>query len=134
MNLLVKGRGKGCNILIVGPANCAKTFWIKPLCTIFNAFANPAKGTFNWVGVEEAEIIFLNDFRWSECIIPWEDMLHLLEGNKIHVPTLKTHFAQDIVLEKDTPIFFTAPSRIRIMSNDAVNEIESEVMDVMKMK
>ena len=134
MNLLVKGRGKGCNTLIVGPANCAKTFLIKPLCTIFNAFANPAKGTFNWVGVEEVEIIFLNDFRWSECIIPWEDMLHLLEGNKIHVPTPKTHFAQDIVLEKDTPIFFTAPSRIRKMSNDAVKEIESEIMDVMKRK
>ena len=34
MNLLVKGRGKGRNILIVGPANWAKTFLIKPLCTI----------------------------------------------------------------------------------------------------
>ena len=30
MNLLVKGRGKGGSILIVGPVNCAKTFLIKP--------------------------------------------------------------------------------------------------------
>ena len=26
MNLLVKGHGKGCNILIVDPVNCGKTF------------------------------------------------------------------------------------------------------------
>ena len=78
--------------------------------------------------------MFLNDFRWSECIIAWEDMLRLLEANKIHLPTPKAHFTEDIVLEKDTPIFFTAPSRIRKMSNDAVKEIESEIMDVMKRK
>ena len=130
MNLLVKGRGKGCNILIFGPANCAKTFLIKALCTIFNAFVNPAKETFNWIGVEEAEIIFLNDFRWSKRIIPWEDMFCLLEGNKIHVPTPKTNFAQDIVLEKDTPILCTAPNRIFIISNGTVNEIDSEMIDV----
>ena len=125
MNLLVKGRGKGGNILIVGPTNCAKTFLIKRLCTIFIAFVHPATGTFNWVGVEEAEIIFLNDFK-----IAWEDMLRLLQGNKIHAPTPKTPFAQDIVLEKDTPIFCTAPSRICMISNGTVNEIESKMMDV----
>ena len=81
-------------------SSCTKTFLIKSLCTIFNNFVNPAKGTFNWVGVEKAEIIFLNDFRWSERIIPWDDMLRLLEGNKTHVPTPKTHFAQDICWKK----------------------------------
>ena len=96
-NALSKGRGKGRNILITGPAYCGKTFMLKPLCDIFDAFVNPASGTFAWVGVEEAEIIFLNDFRWSERILPWQDMLRLLEGDKIHVPTPKTHFAQDII-------------------------------------
>ena len=56
-------------------------------------------------------------------------MLRLLEGNKIHGPTPKTHFAQDIVLEKDTTIFCTALSRIHITSNGTVNEIESKVME-----
>ena len=130
-NALSKGRGTGRNILITGPANCGKTFMLKPLCDIFDAFVNPASGTFAWVGVEEAEIIFLNDFRWSERILPWQDMLRLLEGDKIHVPTPKTHFAQDIILEKDTPMFCTAPSRIRKFSrNYDVNEVESEMMDV----
>ena len=130
-NALINGRGKGRNVMIIGPANCGKTFILKPLCDIFNAFANPASGTFSWVGVEEAEIIFLNDFRWSERIIPWQDLLRLLEGDKIHIATPKTQFAQDIILEKDTPIFCTGPSRIRKFSRDGdVNEVESEMMEV----
>ena len=103
---------------------------MKPLFTIFNVFVNPAKRTFNWVGAEEEEIISLDDFRWSERIVPWEDMLRLLEGNKTHVPTTKTHFAQNIVLEKDTSIFCTALGTIRIISNGTVNEIKNEMMDV----
>ena len=57
-NALINGWGKGRNVMIIGPANCGKTFTLKPLCDIFNAFVNPASGTFSWVGVEEAEIIF----------------------------------------------------------------------------
>ena len=49
MKILVKGRGKGCNILIVGPASCAKTFLFKLLCTTFNAFVNPAESS---IGLE----------------------------------------------------------------------------------
>ena len=43
----------------------------------------------------------------------------------------KTHFAQDMILEKDTPIFCTGPSRIRKFSRDGdANEVESEMMEV----
>ena len=58
---LQQGRGKNRKIMIVGPANCGKTFILKPLCKIYRAFANPATGSFAWVGVEETEIIYLND-------------------------------------------------------------------------
>jgi hypothetical protein len=130
-NALTNGRGKGRNVMIIGPANCGKTFILRPLCHIFNAFVNPASGTFAWVGVEEAEIIFLNDFRWTERILPWQDLLRLLEGDKIHIPTPKTHFAQDVILEKDTPIFCTGPSRIRKFSRAGdVNEIESQMIEI----
>ena len=57
-------------------------------------------------------------------------MLHLLECGKMQVLTIKSHFAQDIVLEKNTSIFCTAPSRICIISNGTVNKIESVMMDV----
>ena len=51
-------RGKGRNILIVGPVNCSKTFILKPLQEIFHTFSSPSTNSFAWVGVEQVEIIF----------------------------------------------------------------------------
>ena len=62
-SLLEKGRGKYRNIMLTGPANCGKTFLLKPLNSIYHTFRNPASGTFAWVRVEKTECIFLNDFR-----------------------------------------------------------------------
>ena len=67
-DLPIKGSGKYRNIMITGNANCGKTFLLNPLTLIFNTFFNPAFGT--WVGVQNAECIFLNDFRWSPQVIP----------------------------------------------------------------
>ena len=46
--LLEKGRGKYRNLMLVGPANCGKTFLLKPLNVIYHTFTNPASGTFAW--------------------------------------------------------------------------------------
>ena len=54
------------NILIVGPADCRKTFLLSPLRENFNTFSDPASDKYAWLGAEEAEIIFLNDFRQSK--------------------------------------------------------------------
>ena len=83
--LLEKGRGKGRNILITGPANCGQTFILNPLTKIFKSFCNPTTGSFAWVGVEDKELIFLNDFRWEKSMIHWSDMLLLLEGQLVHL-------------------------------------------------
>lgn len=125
---LLKGRGKQQNVAVVGPSNCGKTFLLTPLTQIFQAFVNPASGTFSWVGAESAEIVFLNDFRWSDKIIPWADLLNLLEGAPIHISAPKTHFAEDILWSKDTPIFSTSASIIRKYEGGRVDEIESEMM------
>ena len=61
-SLLDKGRGKYRNIMIVGPANCGKKFLLEPLKPIFSTFSNPATTTFAWLGIEDAEVILLNDF------------------------------------------------------------------------
>ena len=90
--LLEKGRGKFRNILIVGPAKCGKTFLLAPLQFIFRTFSNPANDKFAWVGVENAECIFLNDFRWSTELISWKEFLLLLEGQQVHLPTPKNHY------------------------------------------
>ena len=63
--LLEHGRGKYRNLLLIGPANCGKSFLLGPLPHIYKCFSNPAATSFAWVGVEDAEVIILNDFRWS---------------------------------------------------------------------
>ena len=73
---------------------------------------------------------FLNDFRWSGKLISWQDLLKLLEGDVLHIAAPKTHFSKDIVMDKYTPIFATSISRFRSYSNDRINELETEMMEV----
>ena len=70
IDFLTKGRGKYRNIMIIGPANCGKTFILNPITKIFSTFSNPASSTFACVDAEKAECLFLNDFRLSQAIIP----------------------------------------------------------------
>ncbi len=128
--LLIKGRGKYRNIMLTGPANCGKTFLLNPLNNIFQTFTNPASTSFAWVGAEKAEIIFLNDFRWSTQIIPWHDLLLMLEGQVVHLPAPKSHFAHDAVFNKDTPIFCTTKHQLVYVKNGIVDERETEMMCV----
>ena len=82
--LLDKGRGKYRNLYLNGPCNCAKTFLLNPLNTIYKRFSNPASTTFAWVGAEQSEVVFLNDFRWSAQIIPWHDFLVVIIGCSVY--------------------------------------------------
>ena len=102
---------------------------LKPLTKIYNCFQSPTSGTFNWVSAEKAECVFLNDFRWNEKVIPWSDLLNLLEGESIHVPAPKTRYAKDAVWTADTPIFGTSKTKIRKYERDQMDEIETEMMD-----
>ena len=91
---------------------------------------NPATGSFAWLGIEEGEVIILNDFRWSEKIISWQDFLKLLEGDTVHIPTPKTHFEKDIIFSKDTPIFCTAAEEFQYYCRGKYQKVESEMMEV----
>ena len=128
--LLDKGRGKYRNVMIVGPANCGKTFILNPLNMIFTTFCNPATATFAWVGAENSECIFLNDFRWSPQIIAWHDLLLLLEGQTVHLPAPKSHFTKDITFDRDTPIFCTGKRTMVYIKNGVIDERECGMMDV----
>lgn len=127
---LTNGRGKKRNIMIIGPANCGKTFIFQPLRNIYKSFVNSATGSFAWVGVEDAEIIYLNDFRWNEKIIQWQDFLRLLEGDSVHFPAPKTHYSKDILLTADTPIFATSIRAIRRYQNANMAQEETKMMEV----
>ena len=99
---LEKCRGKYRNVYINGPANCGKPFIVSPLKVIYQAFSNPATGSFAWIGAEEAEIIYLNDFRWHPKIIARADFLQAPEGDTVHLLAPKNLCSKDIELSKDT--------------------------------
>jgi len=80
-DLLQHGRSKYKNIMITGPANCGKSFLLAPLSKIYNAFHNPATSSFAWVGVEDSEIIVLNDFRWTQQVFCARYIISFLSGN-----------------------------------------------------
>ena len=127
---LIKGRGKFRNIMIIGPANCAKTFILKPLQMIFETFSNPANNKYAWLGAEKAQLIFLNDFRWSSEMIAWKELLLLLEGQTVHLPSPKNHYASDIAIENDTPIVATSKERITFQGRFNSTDLgENEMMD-----
>ena len=129
-DLLHQGRSKFRNIMICGPANSAKTFILNPLSSVYTTFCNPACTSFAWVRAEDAECIFLNDFRWSSQIIPWHDFLLMLEGQMVHLPAPKTHYAKDIVFDKDTPIFCTSKQPIIFIKNGVIDQRETDMMAV----
>ena len=129
--LLNEGRGKFRNIIIVGPANCGKTFILKPIEKLYATFSNPANDKYAWVGADKAEAIFLNDFRWSSELIPWSNFLLLLEGHTVHLPAPKNHFSSDVCINKDTPIFATSLEPIKFVGRyNSTDDRENEMMTV----
>ena len=112
--LLAQGRGKFRNVMIYDRTNCAKTFMLKPLKRIFDdcLFDNPANDKYAWVGANKAEVILLQDFRFCREVIAWKDLLLLLEGETVKLPAPKNHFATDVVISSDVPIFATSKAPI----------------------
>ena len=129
-NVLEQGRGKYRNVSLKEPTNCGKTFLLNPLNIMFRTFTNPTTTTFAWLGTETAKVIFLNDFRWCSQIIPWHDLLLLLEGQKVHLPAPKSHFCQDIEFASDTPIFCTSKEEWSLVRGGVLDERESQMMRV----
>ena len=57
-DFLIHGKGKNRNLIITGPANCAKTFMLKPLKLIFSIFENTPNDKYAWVGSEKVKVFF----------------------------------------------------------------------------
>ena len=127
---LKRGRGKYRNVYIYGPANCGKTFLLSPLKLIFECFMNPASGSFAWLGIEDAEVVLLNDFRWKPSLIPWCELLQVLEGDIVHFPAPKNFNTKDIVLDKDTPFFATSDAPLALIKGGTIDRINTEMMQV----
>lgn len=128
-DLLILGRGKYRNVMIVGPTDCGKTFLFRPLELLFNTFSNPAADKYAWVGADKKEIIWLNDFRWTRELIEWKSLLLLLEGDRVNLPAPKNHFAMDVCIDTDIPIFATSKDVIKYRgSYNAEDQREDDMM------
>ena len=127
--LIIKGRDKHKNVIAIGAANCGKTFLFRSMEKLFKGFCNPAEDQYAWVVVVDAEVIFLNDFRWCKEMISWKEMLLLLEGQPVHFSAPKNHYSNDVCLPSDTPVVVTSKSRVVFESNGKSDEVENEMME-----
>ena len=89
-----------------------KTFLLKPPEIIFRAFTNPEIDKYAWVGADQVEVIVLQDVTWSSELICWKDLLLLLEGEILTLPSPEKQFAIDICIDTDIPIFATSKAKI----------------------
>lgn len=107
------GRCKESTVFFIGPRDCGKSFLLLPLENIFNTFSNPTGGSYNWCGIEEAECIFLNDFRWKSNVIQWADLLRLLAGERLWFERPKNVHATNYLMDATNtiPIFGTGKSQ-----------------------
>ena len=128
---LIKGRCKHTNVMLVGPTNCGKSFLLNPLEVIFRTFMNPATGRYAWVGLDECEVAFLNDFRWSSECINWSDFLLLLEGQTVHLPRPKNQFCTDLEIHRENTIPFFATSKSPIIFEGKYNQTDQRETDMM---
>ena len=118
--------------MLHGPADCGKTFLLKPVCSLFpNVFMNPANSSFGWMGVEKSNLIFLNDLRWAlrgiqDGNIDWQVFLNLL-GHTVSLPApMNTNFFH-IKVTKLMPIFAKSIDEVRYWEK-IVSEDKSHVI------
>ena len=117
--------------MLVDPTNCGKSFLLNPLELIFKIFVNSENGKYAWVGLDECEIVYLNNFRWSQELIAWNDFLLLLEGQTVHLPCPKNMYATDLVITRDNtlPIFATGKAPIEYIERyNTRDKRESDMM------
>ena len=129
---LKHGRGKGRNLMIVGPTNCGKSFIFMPLTIIYKCFNTPSQGTYNWVDAPEKEVVFLNDIRYDhdgeKRVMPWNMFLNLLEGATVNISMPKSFYAKDYEWSQRQPIFATSDKPIVRIRNETLDEGETQQM------
>ena len=127
------GRGKGRNLMICGPTNCAKSFLFLPLTKVYKCFTTPAKGSYNWVLAPDKEIIFLNDMRYDidgeTRLMPWNMFLNLLEGVTVNISMPKNFYENDFPWVERQPIFATSDKPIMRIRNGQLDVGETQQMD-----
>ena len=117
--------------MLIGPTNCGKSFLLNPIELMFKTFVNPAIDRYAWVGLDECEVAYSNDSRWTPEIIAWSDFLLLLEGQTVHPPQPKNQFATDICIDRTNTIPFLATSKAAFEFIGKYNARDEREIDMM---
>ena len=109
---------------MLDPTIAESPFLLDPLELIFNAFFNPATTKYSWTNLENKEVAFLNDFRWSPESIAWRDFLLLLEGQTVNLPRPKNQFARDLLIDRSNTlaIFATIKGPIKYVGKFSLQD------------
>ena len=86
---------------------------------------NPSSTKYAFVGAENKELVFLNDLRWTQEEIPWQEFQNLLEGHSVHLTAPKFLYARNLLITKDIPIFVTRIAPIMYAKKGANTEGET---------
>lgn len=133
VDLLRVGRSKARNVILVGGSNCGKSFLLRPLQRIYACFCSPAFNSYSFAGVEDKEIIFLDDWRFSAVDskpIPWGQMLLLLDGAEVNLSRPRNIFADDFCLKESNtiPVFATGIAVPVYFVGGVLHELETGMM------
>ena len=64
-------------------------------------------------------------------MIAWKELLILLEGQAVHLPSPKNHYSNDTCIDKDTPIVATSKGEITYVGKyNSLDPIENEMMSI----
>ena len=135
VNTLTKGRGKGSNLFMVGPENCAKSFMLISLSIMFNYFFCPLNSKFNFVTAIDKEINFHNDLRYGldgngdDRLLQWNQFLNLLEGAAVNVAIPKNVYASDQEWTALQPRFATSDQCIVRIINGKIDYGQTDPMN-----
>ena len=94
--------------------------------------STPQNYFYAWTGLDEVEVAFLNDIRWSKELITWHELMSLVEGDFSKLSRPKNVFASDLSIPRWNSISYFATG-IKSFQFAGVygqqNERETDMMD-----
>lgn len=126
-NALVSGRGETTRVIVLAGASGGegKSFFLKGLASVFQAgeiFHSPARGSFPLLGIENAKVVALDDWRFTEDVLPFSVQCLWYDGSPLPVARPQNHTASmgHLLYRGSAPIFATTKlqdiERLRLAS------------------
>ena len=125
---LVHGREKKRTVWFLGETNRAKSFVLKGIAKIYHTFVPPDTGSHRLMDLNEAEVIFLNDFTYNPDLIPWDHLKNLLENGEVKIGVPKDGKGRNYIFSRNVPVFGTSAREIALVVRGEVVWAEVEQM------